>query len=168
MVLLFPIALTILVLWAIANDIYCYRIPNIVNLAIIILFSIALFASNAPLSWQNALISFAVIFAVGFAFFIANIMGGGDVKMLAALSLWVEFNSSLLEFILIISVLGGLLTIGLILSRKYIPYLLVKINRTDVDIPILFSHGQPVPYGIAIGIAFLWLLWIGKLPIYPY
>ncbi len=162
--LLFPVALSILTLWAMATDAYAYRIPNMVNLAIILLFPIALFATDAPLNWQNALLGFALVFAVGFVLFVANIMGGGDVKMLAAISLWLEYGRILLDFFLLMSILGGILTLFLLSSRKYAPFIALKMRKNHI--PKLFTHGEPVPYGIAIGIAFLWLLWAGKLAIY--
>ena len=164
--LLFPICLSVLVLWAMASDVYCYRIPNIVNLSIILLFPIALLVTNSPLNWQNALIAFAIVFSIGFILFVANIMGGGDVKMLAALALWLEYGQSLLDFFLIMSIIGGIFTIFLIFSRKYSPFIALKLNRDATKIPQIFSHGEPVPYGIAIGIGFLWLLWTGELAIY--
>jgi prepilin peptidase CpaA len=163
--LFFPTALTMLVLWAMANDAYSYRIPNVVNLSIILLFPIALLATNAPINWQNALLAFAIVFAIGFGLFVANIMGGGDVKMLAAIALWLEYGKTLWDFFLIMAILGGILTIFLISTRKYAPFIALKMKRDAGKIPQIFSHDQPVPYGLAIGIAFLWLLWTGNLAI---
>ncbi len=164
--ILFPVLLTILNVWAVANDAYCYRIPNMVNLSIILLYPLALMISDAPLNWQNALLAFSIVFGIGFMLFVANIMGGGDVKMLASLALWVEYGKVLLDFCLIMSILGGVLTLVLLIARKYAPYVALKTSRRTI--PQLFSHGEPVPYGIAIGAAFLWLLWAGKLTIYQH
>lgn len=164
-VLAIAVVLTVLTLWAIANDAYSYRIPNIVNLGLILLYPVALFATNAPLDWQAGLLAFAIIFAIGFGLFIANIMGGGDVKMLAALALWLEYGSSLWHFLLIMALLGGILTLLLITARKYAPFIVLKLRKTSI--PRLFSHNEPVPYGIAIGIAFLWMLWQGQLSLMP-
>jgi prepilin peptidase CpaA len=166
-VLAVAVALTVLTLWAIANDAYSYRIPNMVNAGLILLYPVALFATNAPLDWQDGLLAFAIIFAVGFALFIANIMGGGDVKMLAALALWLEYGVNLWHFLMIMALLGGILTLILLAIRKYMPFFLITSGKPNATIPRLFSHGEPVPYGIAIGITFLWMLWAGDLSLMP-
>lgn len=82
-----------------------------------------------------------IIFAIFALAFQLGMMGGGDVKMLAALALWLP-PGAVLELLVIMSVAGGLLTIAML-----IPHKIRKIA------------GQPeIPYGIAIAFAGMWLI----------
>lgn len=76
---------------------------------------------------------FALMFAFGW-------MGGGDVKLLAALALWLPWQALLLMLI-IMSFAGGALTIFMIAWSKL---------RKAAD--------PEIPYGVAIAFAGLWLI----------
>jgi prepilin peptidase CpaA len=80
------------------------------------------------------LLFFAAVFQFGG-------MGGGDVKLLAALALWLPAGA-LLKLLVIMSLAGGVLTIALL-----IPHRLAK-NEANPEIP----------YGIAISFAGMWLI----------
>lgn len=84
-----------------------------------------------------ALATFA-LFAI---FFALGAMGGGDVKMIAALALWLPAGL-LLNVLMIMAVAGGLLTV--------IVWLWHKARRTPL--------GEGVPYGVAIAIAGIWAI----------
>jgi prepilin peptidase CpaA len=78
------------------------------------------------------------VFAIAFAL---GAMGGGDVKMLAALALWLP-PLALLKLLFIMSVAGGLLTVALLTAHK-----------------LRKATGQlEIPYGIAIAFAGMWLI----------
>lgn len=81
-----------------------------------------------------ALIVFA-LFAAAFQF---GMMGGGDVKMIAALALWFPFDK-LVSLIVIMSLVGGALTLVMLIDKW--------IRRR--------SEQPEIPYGIAIAIAAL-------------
>ncbi len=62
------------------------------------------------MDWQTFLLSMlaaAIVFLCCFALFAANVMGGGDAKLLTATACWYGFNLSLLEFLLGTAFLGG-------------------------------------------------------------
>ena len=94
--------------------------------------------------WPDIALQVGVAFAVLFVFFLAfqmGQMGGGDVKMLFALSLWLP-PAAVLQLIVIMSIAGGVLTIALLIPHR-----------------MLKSAGNPeIPYGIAIAFAGLWLI----------
>jgi prepilin peptidase CpaA len=87
-----------------------------------------------------------IILAVGLfllflIFFAMNAMGGGDVKLIAALGLWFPV-STMLNLLLIMSILGGGLTLAMLAHHR-----------------IAKKPGQPeIPYGIAISAAGLWII----------
>jgi len=69
---------------------------------------------------------FAICFALG-------MMGGGDVKLLAALGLWLPLTK-LLVMIEVMALAGGLLTVGMLIAHK-----------------LRKAQGKPeIPYGVAI------------------
>ena len=63
-------------------------------------------------------------------------MGGGDVKLIAALALWLPV-SPLLWMLVVMSLLGGALTL-ILMIEKWVR------NRTETP---------EIPYGVAIAIA---------------
>ena len=68
-------------------------------------------------------------------------MGGGDVKLLGALALWLPLLA-MLKLLLIMSILGGVLTL-----------IMLAIHRWQRAL------GKPeIPYGIAISLAGLWVM----------
>jgi prepilin peptidase CpaA len=83
-----------------------------------------------------------VFFALFALFFALGAMGGGDVKLIAALGLWFPLLVSI-DMLIATSLLGGALTIGFIIHRK--------INR--------ITGPAEVPYGIAIALAGLWSIY---------
>ena len=91
---------------------------------------------------------FAVFGALALAFYI-GMMGGGDVKLAAALALW--FNpATTLKFLVIMSLAGGVLTLIVLAIHK---------KRGN---PAMDEGGNPtrpeVPYGVAIAFGALWIL----------
>ena len=85
----------------------------------------------------------AVLFGVG-------IIGGGDVKLLAAVSLWVGW-ARLMEYVLAVSLLGGILGLVLLVGRKWVVVVEPYWLRLGVKTPRVLQPGEGVPYGLAIG-----------------
>lgn len=154
---LFLVVCMLIVLWL---DSTRYTIPNWLVGLLLLAYPFAVFTAPAPVEWQTALIGAAITLVLGYGLFALRWMGGGDVKLLAALALWVGI-SSLLDFMLTVAILGGILSLALIVLRKAIPHLPLGERK----LPRLLREGQPVPYGIAIAFAFLLLIWGGKIPV---
>jgi hypothetical protein len=83
----------------------------------------------------------AVVFAGFVAAFHFGWMGGGDVKMIGALALWLPLQP-LMWMLVVMSLLGGVLTVVLLIDRA------VRPRTTPIE----------VPYGVAIAIAALLVL----------
>lgn len=166
MSLVIPVLLTLGVMYAIVTDVTSFRIPNMVNLALLALYPVTLLLFDTDANWLNGIIAFLILFAVGYLLFAFRVAGGGDVKMLAVLGLWVGWGVELVAFLVLMSLLGGVLTLFLLVGRKLMPYLILKWRGEQATIPRVLTYGEPLPYGVAIGSAFLWLLWRGELPVY--
>ena len=109
-------------------------------------------AAAAPLYWWASGLSLwpgvgaqlalgLAAFAVLAGLFAAGAMGGGDVKLLAALALWLPWHP-FLELVLIMALLGGVQT--LVFAVRH------RIAR--------HSGKLEIPYGVAIAGAGLWVI----------
>jgi prepilin peptidase CpaA len=78
-------------------------------------------------------------------------MGGGDAKLAAATALWLGF-SSLLDYLLIAAVAGGVLTLLILLMRA------CPLPRSALAwawLSRLYDRKSGVPYGVALALAAL-------------
>lgn len=136
-------ALAIALLFAAFTDIRRRQIDNWLNAAI---------ALGAPVFWWAAGLSLwpdiamqigvAVLAFVALAgLFALKMMGGGDVKLLAALALWLQ-PMAFLKLLVIMSLIGGVLTI------VFAAWHFTVTRRRDAKIP----------YGVAIASAGLIML----------
>jgi prepilin peptidase CpaA len=118
-------------------------ISNRLNLAIALTAPLYWWASGIGL-WLDVGIQILlglIIFALFAGLFALGMMGGGDVKMLAALALWFPWQA-LLSLLFIMALIGGVVTVVTVIHHR--------VSR---------KIGQPeVPYGVAISLAALWLV----------
>ncbi|WP_025559974.1 A24 family peptidase [Sphingomonas sp. UNC305MFCol5.2] len=137
-------ALCLLLMLAAAVDIWKLRIPNLFPIAIILLFPLWIYDVGwTPTLWQNAVILLVTFFG-GALLFSRGWLGGGDVKLLAAIALWFDFRGAAALF-LFVAIGGALLSILFILLRRIVPARLTS----EGNIPSLKARG-PIPYGVAI------------------
>ena len=134
---------TVLLLAAAAEDAVRLRISNITVLLAIVAAVIAAIVVGPTLAlWQNLAV-FAALLAVGTPMFAAGKLGGGDVKLLAALGLWFNLKGAL-WMLLDVVLAGGVLAI-LIIALRSLGWS-EKIRRRVV----LLRPGGGIPYGVAI------------------
>jgi prepilin peptidase CpaA len=142
---------------AMAVDVATFRIPNALPVALIVLFSCATTVSPHPVDWIGHLGAGLLMFALGAACFALRYMGGGDVKLLAGVSLWFGWDM-LADYLLIVGLIGGVFGGALLLTRRYAvagePYL----YRWGLSLPRVLRRGEAIPYGLAIGAAALVLM----------
>ena len=163
---LFSAALALLMLAVILYDVSRYIIPNNLNLVIVLLFGVAAFLlpglGTVPALYAVA--AAAIVLAVGMGIFALGLMGGGDIKLLAALTLWTGWSMASISFIVLTAIAGGLLVIAVLLLRALVAPLWRKLSPMR-SVPKLLTRKQPVPYGIAIAGAFLWMLAMHQIPV---
>lgn len=160
--LLFSFALTGLMAGAFYYDLTRYVIPNWLNLAILLLYPIfALMAEPSP-DYMVALEGLGIVFGVGYVLWALKMMGAGDIKLLSALALWCGFTQLLLTLLIYTAVLGGALALFIYFFRLFWPAVLARY-KSDATIPRLLTQGEPIPYGLAISVAFLILVWSDKI-----
>ena len=143
------VALAIALVVAAVTDWRRRQIDNWLNAGIALAAPVYWWASGLDL-WPGVALQFGVglaAFAVFAAMFALRWMGGGDVKLLTALALWIE-PTWFLKLIVMMALLGGLLT--LVMGAWH-------IARRQRD-------RLAIPYGVAIAAAGLWVLGTHYLP----
>lgn len=154
------VVLTLLMLWVVVSDASRYIISNWLNGAIAGFYVLAVF--TLPVAPLPALGAAAIVLLIGLGLFALGLMGGGDIKLLAVLALWTGWSMATPQFIFLTAVFGGLLVIIVLPARALAPKLWPKL-RPSQTLPRLLTKKQPVPYGVAIAAAFVWLLWTGNI-----
>ena len=134
---------TVLLLTAAAEDAVRLRISNFTVLLVIAAAVIAAVVVGPTLSlWQN-LVVFAALLAAGTPMFAAGKLGGGDVKLLAAVGLWFHLKGAL-WMLLDVVLAGGVLAILIIALRS------LGWNEKIRRRVFLLRPGGGIPYGVAI------------------
>jgi prepilin peptidase CpaA len=139
--LLFALA-AILVIAAVI-DVRTFTISNRLNLTVA-LGAPVYWLSVAMAPWPGVAIQLAaggIVFALLAGAFSIGMMGGGDVKLAAALALWFP-PAGTLRFLVLMSIAGGVLTLGILAWHR--------ARRRE---------GRPqIPYGVAIAFGGLAIL----------
>ena len=135
--------LAALILLAAAWDLRKREIPNSLNAAIALL-AIPFWWASGLAFWPDIALHIGVAALVLGLFLIPYAlggMGGGDVKMVAAVSLWLPWEA-VVVLLVIMSMAGGLLTLGMWIRHR----------------AAKAGHQLEIPYGVAIAIGGLWLI----------
>ena len=135
--------LAILLVVAAVIDTRTFTISNGLNAAIALLAPVYWFAAGLD-PWPGMAIQVAVaagVFALFAIAFFVGMMGGGDVKLAAALALWFP-PAATLKFLVLMSIAGGVLTVVVLVVHR--------LRRRE---------GRPeIPYGVAIAFGGLAIL----------
>ena len=140
--LLLAVLALILVVAAVI-DVRTFTISNRLNLTVALLAPLYWLSVQLPI-WPDAAVQLGVasgVFALLAVAFYTGMMGGGDVKLAAALSLWFAPVDTL-RFLVLMSLAGGVLTL-----------VIVGLHR------LRRGEGRPeIPYGVAIAFGALAIL----------
>ncbi len=160
-------------------DFLFYRIPNVFVFIIIVLFIIlgclGLVDPNGWSRLETSLVTATLTFGVGMLFYICKLMGAGDVKFIAAASLWASYAGMFFGFLFVASLIGGIIAGTCYFSPGYIDGIRIKMIEIFKRIlrgnaffmgyanqPFIFMESENrrkirIPYGIAItsGIVFV-------------
>jgi prepilin peptidase CpaA len=124
-------------------DVRTFTISNRLNLTVALLAPVY-WASVALSPWPDVAVQLAAavaVFTILAGAFYAGAMGGGDVKLAAALALWFSPVTTV-KFLVFMSLAGGILTLGILAWHR--------AKRRE---------GRPqIPYGVAIAFGGLAIL----------
>jgi prepilin peptidase CpaA len=146
------LGLAIILVVAAVIDVRTYTISNRLNATVALLAPLYWWSIALPL-WPDVAIQVGIalaVFAVLAVTFYIGMMGGGDVKLAAALALWFS-PASTLRFLVVMSLAGGVLTLIVMLHHRF--------RRVPPSAESDEAPAKPeIPYGVAIAIGALWIL----------
>ncbi|HEV7313473.1 A24 family peptidase [Sphingopyxis sp.] len=137
------VLLGVLMIAAAISDLRSRTISNELN-AVIALLAIPFWIASGLAAWPDVPIQFGAALAVFLVFaglFAIGAMGGGDVKMIGAVMLWIPLPL-FMPTLTVMAVGGGILSAIMLIYMKLRPS----------------EKAAEVPYGVAIAAAGLWAL----------
>ena len=109
-----------------------------------------------------------LVLIIGFGLFHLGRVGAGDVKLMAAVCLWVGASNQM-TFLIVTALAGGLLALGLPLLSQLEHFLALRwqrlatvFPRLDIPVPVVLTDQRPqgIPYGVAIALGALYTLFV--------
>lgn len=129
--------LTILLGACVYVDLRFRQLPNGLNLLILITGLVSLFTAGLSSELMlDHLLAMIIVSTIGLFVFYCGWLGGGDIKLAIALSIWLG-TSKLVSFFVVLSLAGGLLAILLLAYNLVAKQLHLHTITT-------------LPYGLAI------------------
>ncbi len=143
---------------AMHQDLYYRRIPNTVSILIIVMGLGKWLVIGDFDGGMHAFFSALVVFVVLLVIFRYGGLGGGDVKLMTA-TVFLVGAADFFTWIVLMSLLGGVLAIIIVLRQ-----LAVRVRssaaRSAESLARQTATRPTVPYGIAISLSALWVLFV--------
>ena len=143
-----------LLIWAAVSDLRSYSIPNKICLAIAAIYPAHVLASPTPVDWVAGLIVGGAVLAIGFICFVFKWTGAGDVKLLAAGSLWAG-SDQIAPYLFVIALAGGALSLGMMIWARFANSSATEGGPGGTRLASLLQTN--VPYGAAIAVGGLYV-----------
>lgn len=139
--------------FAALNDLVSLKIPNWLTGALALAFPVAaLVAAHgfADVDWLSHIEAGAAVFVGATILFACRLLGGGDVKLLAAMGLWCGLHL-VVPLLLLVAIIGGVFAMVVLGLRQ--PLVQTSIIAVLRRVPMFLTSRMPIPYGIPIAIA---------------
>ena len=130
-------------------DFWKFVVPNFIPIALSLLFLVVAVLWRNDIEIIGHVGAGVLVFGLGALSYRFGVLGGGDVKLLTAIALWVGWDLLPL-YLLGVAIFGGVLALFLLGLRG----LLHWIYRTDSSraaLPSVLRVNESVPYAVAIG-----------------
>jgi prepilin peptidase CpaA len=137
-----------LIAWAAYSDGTSLRIPNAISVGLAALYPVHVIACPVAVDWLGALLVAGLLFVAGLALFARGLLGGGDVKLLSAASLWAGPSLSP-AFLTVMGLVGGLIA-SLIWLLSQMRRRRAAASSGSANFGVVAAPVEAVPYGIAI------------------
>lgn len=137
------------------SDLVSLRIPNWLTGALALAFPVAALivahgAAGRPVDWLSHIEAGAAVFAGAAVLFACRLLGGGDVKLLAAMALWSGLPM-VMPLLFLVAIIGGAFALVVLGLRQ--PVVQASILALLRRAPAFLYARMPIPYGIPIAIA---------------
>lgn len=134
---------------AAVSDFRSLRIPNWLTASLAAAFPPLALVAGHDVQWLSHFAAGLAVFAGAAVLFAAGVMGGGDVKLLGAVALWVGLGQ-VLSLLLLVALVGGVFALAVVLLRH--PLAQAVVLRATRRLPEFMQRKMPIPYGIPIAI----------------
>lgn len=162
---------TVLLVAACVTDVRSRRIPNALVLAILASgFAYSLMTRPFPASVLDSSLGLALGFAIWIGFWLAGVMGAGDVKFFAAIGAWLG-TAPTWRAALAAAIVGGVVSVVMLVRSRALGPAVVRLGQalTAGSVGSLgrIDDGTParrqVPYGVAMAIGALLVAWFPQV-----
>jgi prepilin peptidase CpaA len=148
-----------LMLIAALEDLRRLIIPNALTLSLCVLWPFSVVVTPSILVILASLGCALTVFLAGALCFSRGYLGGGDVKLLAAATLWAGPGGTA-PLLVLTGVLGGLLALLLLIPPGAQIAAFARAKLGPAEVPEKFAGATPVPYGVAIAAAALLVIFV--------
>jgi prepilin peptidase CpaA len=125
-------------------DVMKLRIPNLIPLGLLALFALKVLFGTSPPAPLNHLLAMLVGLVVLLPLFAFGMLGGGDVKLLAAVALWLGMGQ-LAPLLILVGIAGGIFAL-LWLPIRW----LVRTGLPGSRLPVSLQARAPLPFALPI------------------
>jgi prepilin peptidase CpaA len=133
-----------LLLAASCFDVLKLRIPNVIPVGLIALFALQVLVGRSVQAPLDHLLAMGLALLTLLPLFASNMLGGGDVKLLAAVALWLGMNK-LTALLILVGIVGGIFALFWLAMRW-----LIRIGLRDRKLPRSLQAGAPLPFALPI------------------
>lgn len=127
-------------------DVLSLRIPNIIPLGLVGLFALQLLVEPGVRAPLDHFLAMAVMLLILVPVFAWDMLGGGDVKLLAAVALWLGMQK-LAALLILVGIVGGIFALFWLAMRW-----LVRTGLGDRRLPRSLQAHAPLPFALPITI----------------
>ena len=125
-------------------DVLKLRIPNAIPLALALLFALQLLIGPGVPAPLDHLLAMGLALLALLPLFALNMLGGGDVKLLAAVALWLG-TPKLAALLILVGVVGGVFALFWLAMRW-----LIRTGLPDRTLPRSLQARAPLPFALPI------------------
>jgi|SRR5579859_1132528 len=133
---------------AVITDVIALQIPNWISVLLVATFFAAAALAPTPVDWISHLAAGFIVLTLGIGLLAWNKLGGGDVKLLAAVSLW-NGLPLLPALVLTIGIAGGGVALACIALRRLGVGPLLEARGFQAA---SLAAGRGIPYAAAIAV----------------
>jgi prepilin peptidase CpaA len=135
-----------LLLAASCFDVLRLRIPNMIPVGLVALFALQLLIEPGVHAPLDHLLAMALALLLLLPVFALNMLGGGDIKLLAAVAFWLGMKK-LAALLILVGVVGGVFALFWLAMRW-----LIRTGLGDRRLPRSLQAHAPLPFALPITI----------------
>jgi prepilin peptidase CpaA len=125
-------------------DVLKLRIPNVIPIGLIAVFALQLLIGGSVQAPLDHVLATVLALLVLLPLFALDMLGGGDVKLLAAVALWLGM-AKLATLLILVGIVGGVFALFW-LSMRW----LIRIVLRDRQLPRSLEPRAPLPFALPI------------------